>query len=89
MPRLALTPNLLSLVPAPPDRVDGSSVKETLESAFQLNPRLRGYLFEDDGTLRKHIALIVNGAPIQDRESLSDPLGEDDELFVMQALSGG
>lgn len=89
MPKLALSPNLLSHVPAPPKSVAGATVREALEVAFSEQPRLRGYLFEDDGTLRHHIALIVNGEPIRDRDGLSDPLDESDELFVMQALSGG
>ena len=32
---------------------------------------------------------FVNGRPIQDREGLSDGVAPDDEIYVMQALSGG
>ena len=89
MPRIAFSPNILSHVTIEVSKVSGESVIEVLESVFAVHPRLRGYLFDDDGSVRKHIAMIVNGEPIQDRTHLTDPMSPDDELFIMQALSGG
>ena len=89
MPRIAFSPNILSHVTIEVSEVSGESVIEVLESVFAVHPRLRGYLFDDDGSVRKHIAMIVNGEPIQDRTHLTDPMSPDDELFIMQALSGG
>jgi sulfur-carrier protein len=39
--------------------------------------------------VRRHVAIYVNGDRIADRDRLSDPVGDDDEIFVFQALSGG
>lgn len=89
MPRIAFSPNILSHVTVEVAEVTGETVIEVLESVFAVHPRLRGYLFDDDGAVRKHIAMIVNGEPIHDRTHLSDPVAAGDELFVMQALSGG
>jgi sulfur carrier protein ThiS len=50
---------------------------------------LRGYVLDDQGALRRHVAVYVNGRPIADRIGLSDPVGPDDEIHVFQALSGG
>jgi hypothetical protein len=35
------------------------------------------------------VALFVDGRPVADRLRLSDPVGEQSELFVLPALSGG
>jgi hypothetical protein len=35
------------------------------------------------------MAVFVNGLAIRDRLKLSDPVPEDGEVYIMQALSGG
>jgi hypothetical protein len=64
-------------------------VREVLDHVFADNPRLRGYVVDERGVLRKHMMVFVDGAQIADRENLSDPVGPRTELYVMQALSGG
>jgi sulfur carrier protein ThiS len=64
-------------------------VLEVLNAVLNGSPEARGYLFDDQRHLRKHIAVFVNGAPVKDREGLSDAVGDTDEIYVMQALSGG
>ena len=54
-----------------------------------MHPRLRGYLLDDQGAVRKHVAIFLDGESICDRLALSDPLPAEGELFVAQALSGG
>lgn len=89
MPRVVFTQNLQRHVPCPPSRVDGRTVGECLDAAFGLYPRLRGYVLDEHGALRFHMAVYVDGVPIVDRPGLTDPVPEAGELFVMQALSGG
>jgi len=64
-------------------------VREVLDRVFADHPRLRGYVVDERGVLRKHMSVFVDGAQIADRETLSDPVGPASELYVMQALSGG
>ncbi|MGU1586179.1 MoaD/ThiS family protein, partial [Pseudomonas aeruginosa] len=52
-------------------------------------PRLRGYLLDDQGSLRRHVARFVDGVQVRDRRGLGDPLQDDSEIYVVQALSGG
>jgi hypothetical protein len=33
--------------------------------------------------------VFVDGEPVLDRSTLSDPVAADSEIYVMQALSGG
>ena len=60
-----------------------------LEASFEDHPRVRGYVLDDEGSVRHHVVIFVNGRPIADRAGLSDAVGEDEEALVMQALSGG
>lgn len=89
MPRVAFTRNLQRHVACPPCAVAGATVKESLEAAFALYPKLRGYVVDEHGALRFHMAVYVDGVPIGDRRALGDPVAEGAEIFVMQALSGG
>lgn len=83
------TPNLAAHVDCPPTRGSGDTVGEVLASAFATLPRARAYVLDDQGRLRKHVTVFVNGRQIADRAGLGDPVGDADEVFVMQALSGG
>ena len=56
---------------------------------FASAPRLRGYVLDDQGALRRHVAIYVNGRSISDRARLTDVVAQDDEIYVFQALSGG
>jgi len=67
----------------------GPTVAEVLAAVFEANPKARGYVLDDQGRVRKHVNLFVNDAPVADRDYLSDPVADDDEIYVLQALSGG
>ena len=89
MAHLSFTQNLQRHLRCESQEHPGSSVADVLENAFAQDPRLRGYVLEDDGSLRKHMNIFVNGEQISDRRGLSDAVGDSDELYIMQALSGG
>ena len=59
------------------------------DSAFEINPRLRGYVLDDQLHLRANVAVFIDGVRVRDRESLADALGRDSRVHVLQALSGG
>lgn len=87
MPRVTFTANLQRLVAAPSAQVPGATVREALEAVFAQNPRLRGYILDDQGALRRHVIVFVGDQPVNDRSGLSDPASGD--ISVLQALSGG
>ncbi|HZL98776.1 MAG TPA: MoaD/ThiS family protein [Planctomycetota bacterium] len=89
MPRVTFTPNLQRHVECPPATAPGSTVHDVLESVFAGNPRLRGYLLDEQGAVRHHVVIFVDGTSIRDRQALSDAVTEGSEVYVMQALSGG
>lgn len=89
MPRVVFTANLQRHVTCPPCQVPGRTAREALDQAFARYPGLRGYVLDEHGDLRKHVAVFVNGRASADRTGLADPVGDEDEVMVMQALSGG
>ena len=72
-----------------PESVEANTVCELLVELDKLYPGLSGYLIEENGRLRKHVNIFVNGEMISDRESLQDVLKDNDEVNIIQALSGG
>jgi sulfur carrier protein ThiS len=64
-------------------------VREALEQYFARHPQVRSYVLDEQGALRQHVVIFVNGTQLRDRAAQQEPVGEDVELYVMQALSGG
>jgi len=89
MPVVAFTANLERHVECPTREVRASTVGEALAEAFVGNERLRGYVLDDQGRLRKHILVLVDGSLVADRDRLTDPVGQNASIYVAQALSGG
>lgn len=89
MPRIVFAPAIQRHVAMPALDVGAATVAAALQAAFAREPRLRGYLLDDQGSLRRHVALFVDGVQVRDRRGLGDPLQDDSEIYVVQALSGG
>jgi len=89
MATVTFTANLQQHLAAPPIEAAGRTVREVLEAAFQSNPRLKSYVVDDQGAIRRHMVVFVNGRAIADRLGLTDAVPEGAEVYVMQALSGG
>jgi sulfur-carrier protein len=89
VPTIVFTRALERFVEAPCAAVDGTTLAEAFASVFASRPTLRGYVLDDQGALRRHVAVYINGRPAKDRARLGDPVGPDDEIYVFQALSGG
>ena len=89
MPEVKFTPDLKRHLTVPPREVGGQTVREALDAVFMSNPRLRGYVLDDEGRLQQHVVVFVDGTLIEDRKGLTDRLDVHSELFVMRAASGG
>ena len=89
MPTVSFTANIQRHVECPPCEASGATVREALDRVFASNPRARAYVLDDQGALRRHMAIFVDGALIRDRARLSDAIGKDSAIHVFQALSGG
>lgn len=89
MVKVAFTPNLARHIACPAADVRAATVREALDLVFAQNWSLRGYILDDQGHLRRHMSVFIDGRQIRDRAAQSDPVGPDSHIFVAQALSGG
>ena len=65
---------------------DGTTVNELLIDLDRRYPGLRFRVVDEQGRLRQHMKVFVNKDMVRD---LSTALRADDEVTLMQALSGG
>lgn len=89
MATVCFTPNLQRHLDVPSCEVDAGTVGLALEQVFAMNPRLRSYLLDDQGRVRRHVMMFIDAEPVADRQHLSDPVAINAEIYVVQALSGG
>jgi molybdopterin converting factor small subunit len=64
----------------------GDTVDALLRDLDARYPGIRFRMIDEQDRVRRHIRIFVNGEQVYDLER---PLNEDDEICIMQALSGG
>ena len=74
------------LVPA---EVSGTTVSEVLNEIESMHQGIKDYIVDESGVLRQHVNIFIGNELIKDRQSLSDQVNDQDEVYIMQALSGG
>jgi molybdopterin converting factor small subunit len=89
MAKVFFTANLRRHVECNSMDADGATVAEVLAKVFAAQDRLGHYVLDDQGALRKHMTILVDGLRIRDLDKLTDPVRPTSEVWVMQALSGG
>jgi photosystem II stability/assembly factor-like uncharacterized protein/sulfur carrier protein ThiS len=65
--------------------IDAATAGEVLRQLEQTLPDLKGWILDETGSLREHVALFVN----DQRVSLSREIESGDQVYVVQAISGG
>lgn len=89
MPTIRFTPQLRRFIATPEVHSEATALRPALEDAFATNPRLRGYVLDDQGGLRANVVIFIDGERCPDRISLDQPLQPGSAVYVLQALSGG
>lgn len=89
MPIVTFAPAIQRHVALPPTQTRGQTLREALDEALAQAEHLRGYVLDEQGALREHIAVFVGGKLAEDRRTLRDPVSPETEIHVFQALSGG
>lgn len=89
MPTVRFTQNIQRHVACPTREVVGATIRDVLDSYFRLHEQARGYVLDDQGRLRQHMAIFIDGSQIRDRDDLSDRVPADAVVDLVQALSGG
>ena len=90
MPTIKFTHALKRFYPdLQPMEVDVKEVHEVIDLLEKSYPGISGYIIDDQGILRQHVNIFVDGSMIKDRNKQTDILQENSEVYIMQALSGG
>jgi molybdopterin synthase sulfur carrier subunit len=89
MAKLVFTQQLRRFTEVPEIDTSATRLRDALEAAFKVNPRLRGYILDDQGHLRPHVVIFIDGSRISNRVTLDDDLRSGSSVYVLQALSGG
>jgi sulfur-carrier protein len=89
MATVRFTRNIQRHVECPTREAPGSTLREVLEAYFQENERARGYVLDEQGKIRQHMVVFIDGDLVRDRNNLSDVVQPNSVIDVIQALSGG
>ena len=89
MPHVAFTSQLQRFTETPEFYTAAATLHEAMEEAFEINPRLRHYVLDEQGHLRPHVVVFIDGRRVVDRVTLNDALAPQDKVYVLQALTGG
>ena len=89
MARLIFTQQLARFTSVPEVSTDALTLRAGLETAFEVNPRLRGYVLDDQGHLRENVVVFIDGQRARERQRLDDPIHASSMVYILQALSGG
>jgi sulfur-carrier protein len=65
--------------------VGGDTVAAAIMALEEAYPSLRGWVVDEQGTLRRHVRVFLRRGAIP----LDEPVGPHDELHIVAAISGG
>jgi photosystem II stability/assembly factor-like uncharacterized protein/molybdopterin converting factor small subunit len=85
MARIRLRPPLRERAGASEVTVAGGTVGHALRELERRHPALAGWVLDDRGGVREHVAVFVAG----ERVDAEVPLDEDDRIEIIGAISGG
>ena len=76
---------LQKLAGGPEHRIDGATVSDVLQALEREVTALDGWILDERGVLRRHINVFVKAQPAD----ADTPVGADDPIEILPAISGG
>jgi molybdopterin converting factor small subunit len=76
---------LEKLAGGPEHKIDGATVSDVLKGLEQQITALDGWILDERGILRRHINVFVSAEPADP----DTPVGDDDRVEILPAISGG
>jgi sulfur-carrier protein len=89
MPTVEFAPALTRHVACPKQQVQARTLGQALAAAFRAAPALQGYVLDEQGAVRKHVAVFLNGDMLARDTALARSVAAEDRVMVIQALTGG
>ena len=69
--------------------IEGKTIADIIANLDSQHPGLAAYVVDERGVLRKHVNIFLGENLIHDRQTLSDSVQKNDQIYIFQALSGG
>ena len=66
-------------------RVEGGSVLAVLRELEQRHPKMRGWILDEQGGVRRHVNVFVNGEMTRE----DTPVESQDRVHVLPSITGG
>jgi sulfur-carrier protein len=89
MVTVSFAPTLQRHHACPVQQVGGTCLAEVLNAALAAQPALKPYVLDDQGHIRKHVAVFVGERMHLPRNDLSRPVADGTRVLVAQCLTGG
>lgn len=89
MPAVTCTERLQGVGPTHTVSYAGETFAALLQAMAEDYPRLKNYVLDDQGHVRKHVAIFIDGEMVPKSAVLQRILSDNSEIYIMQALSGG
>ena len=70
-------------------QVAGATVGNVLAALGRTHPGVGQRVLDDQGVLRRHVNVFVNGESIRYLDGVETPVGDGDEIWILPAVSGG
>lgn len=65
--------------------VEGATVREALRALEEAAPEISGWVTDEQGEIRRHVNVFVNGEPSR----AADQLTSGDRIDIIHAITGG
>ncbi len=66
-----------------------ATVSDVLAALWAAQPALRDRVLAEDGTLRPHVNVFVDGESVRYLDGFATPVREQAEIVILPAVSGG
>jgi molybdopterin synthase sulfur carrier subunit len=76
---------LEKLAGGPEHELEGTTVSEVLQALEREHSALEGWVLDERGVIRRHINVFVSSEPA----TAETPVGADDRIEILPAISGG
>ena len=69
--------------------VSAATTGELIDKIIEQYPSVKHHLVDQEGNLRRHFNVFVNGVHIRDLEGMHTSLKDDDKVILMASAAGG
>jgi sulfur-carrier protein len=89
MAKVSFTEHVAKIASGAGGVYEGETLRDALAQVWRAHPGLKSYILDDQGQVRKHVAIFIDGELAPRASALDRSMSASSDVYVMQALSGG